>query len=144
MAQKNELGTDDILAQDRAHVWHPMLQHRSLDDKSLMVIREAKGTTVTDAEGRSYLDAYAGLWNVNVGYGRDEIAQAIHDQVKSLSYYSNLQVTAPAARLAADRGGFPQSTPSRAGRLSPLVGAAPENALRGTASTAPADCRPTI
>ena len=102
MAQKNELGTDDILAQDRAHVWHPMLQHSSLDDKSLMVIREAKGTTVTDAEGRSYLDAYAGLWNVNVGYGRDEIAQAIHDQVKSLSYYSNLQVTAPAARLAAE------------------------------------------
>ncbi len=102
MSQKIEPRTDDILAQDRAHVWHPMLQHRSLDDKTLMVVREAKGTTITDAEGRSYLDAYAGLWNVNVGYGRDEIAQAIHDQVKELSYYSNLQVTAPAAQLAAE------------------------------------------
>ena len=99
-------GIDDavnetIRAQDRAHVWHPMFQHRMLEDRDLMVVREAKGTTVVDGEGTSYLDAYAGLWNVNVGYGREEIADAVYAQMKQLSYFPHMHVNVPAAQLAA-------------------------------------------
>ena len=106
MSQTENLDVQEVRAQDRAHVWHPMLQHRSLESRDLTVIREAKGTTLMDGEGRSYLDAYAGLWNVNVGYGREEIAEAVYDQIRRLSYYPNLQVTAPAARLAARLAGI--------------------------------------
>ena len=106
MSQTENLDVREVRAQDRAHVWHPMLQHRSLENRDLTVIREAKGTTLVDGEGRSYLDAYAGLWNVNVGYGREEIAEAVYDQMRRLPYYPNLQVTAPAAQLAARLAGI--------------------------------------
>lgn len=91
----------DIAKQDIEHVWHPMMQHSGLQEKGLMVIREAHGTTVVDEGGREYLDAYAGLWNVNVGYGRKEIADAVYKQMNTLSYYPHLQANEPAAALAA-------------------------------------------
>ena len=100
MADADQLDVGEIRAQDRAHVWHPMVQHRSLEHRDLMVVHRGKGTTVVDAEGREYLDAYAGLWNVNVGYGRREIADAVYEQMLQLSYYPHLQVNLPAARLA--------------------------------------------
>lgn len=101
MLQNDESESSDIRARDRAHVWHPMMQHTELESKDLMVIREASGSTVIDSEGNTYLDAYAGLWNVTVGYGRDEIAEAAYEQMKKLSYYHHMQVTEPAADLAA-------------------------------------------
>ena len=101
MLQNDESESSDIRARDRAHGWHPMMQHTELESKDLMVIREASGSTVIDSEGNTYLDAYAGLWNVTVGYGRDEIAEAAYEQMKKLSYYHHMQVTEPAADLAA-------------------------------------------
>ena len=100
MATKGERDAQQIRTQDRAHVWHPMLQHRVLEDRELTVVREAKGTRVFDSEGREYLDAHAGLWNVNVGYGREKIADAVDEQIRRLSYYPNTLVTEPAAELA--------------------------------------------
>ena len=100
MADTHPLDVGEIRAQDRAHVWHPMVQHRSLEHRDLMVVHRGKGTRVVDAEGREYLDAYAGLWNVNVGYGRQEIATAVYEQMLRLSYYPHLQVNLPAAKLA--------------------------------------------
>jgi len=59
-----QLSVADIAAirmQDRDHVWHPLLQHRALEEgRDLLVIREANGTTLIDAEGNAYLDAYSG------------------------------------------------------------------------------------
>jgi len=78
-----------------------MLQHQALNERELMVVTEARGTTVVDSEGREYLDAYAGLWNVNVGYGREEIADAVREQMVRLSYFPHMQVNEPAALLAA-------------------------------------------
>jgi len=101
MIQGKGSDVEKILAKDRAHVWHPMLQHRLLDDGDLMVVNEGKGTTLVDGKGRSYLDAYSGLWNVNVGYGRKEIAEAVYEQMQQLSYYPNLQVSKPSVELAA-------------------------------------------
>ena len=87
--------------QDRAHVWHPLFQHRVLDDNDLLVIVEGDGCEVKDAHGRTYLDAYAALWNVNVGYGREEIARAAYEQLQKLPYYPLSQVVAPASHLGA-------------------------------------------
>jgi L-2,4-diaminobutyrate transaminase len=67
---------------------------------TLMV--EGAGIRVRDDAGREYLDAMAGLWCVNVGYGRDEIADAISEQARRLPYYHTFasMANAPAARLA--------------------------------------------
>ena len=100
MADERQPDVEEIRAQDRAHVWHPMVQHRTLEHRDLMVIHRGEGTTVVDAEGREFLDAYSGLWNVNVGYGRREIAEAVYEQMLQLSYYPHLHVNVPATNLA--------------------------------------------
>ena len=92
---------DEIRAEAREHLWHPLLQHQTLQQRDLMVIEKGQGTTITDADGRQYLDAYAGLWNVNVGYGREEIARAVYEQMQRLPFYPLSQINEPAARLAA-------------------------------------------
>ena len=87
--------------QDAAHVWHPLLNHRSLAKSPLSVMVQARGCTVTDAGGKSYIDAMAGLWCVNIGYGRKEVADAVYRQLLELPYYPLTQINPPAARLAA-------------------------------------------
>lgn len=86
---------------DRAHVWHPLFQHQRLDETDLLVFKSAHGTTLVDAEGNEYLDAYSALWNVNVGYGRQEIADAVYAQIQELCYYPHSQINVPATELAA-------------------------------------------
>lgn len=85
---------------DKAHVWHPLFQHQRLDETELVVFKSAHGITLVDAEGREYLDAYSALWNVNVGYGRQEIADAVYAQIQELPYYPHSQVNVPATVLA--------------------------------------------
>lgn len=85
---------------DRDHVWHPLFQHQQLDKTDLIVFERASGATITDLDGREYLDAYSALWNVNVGYGRQEIADAVYEQIQRLPYYPLTQINMPAARLA--------------------------------------------
>lgn len=70
------------------HLFHPMSHPRKLDEKPPTVIREGNGVRVIDADGREMVDGVGGLWNVNVGYGRQEINQAIIDQLDKLHYYS--------------------------------------------------------
>jgi len=97
---EKRMSLEDYLKLDKEHIWHPMFQHSLLGEKNLMLIKEANGVTVTDYQGNEYLDAFAGLWNVNVGYGRDEIAEAVYEQMKTLSYYPHSQVNIPATLLA--------------------------------------------
>jgi adenosylmethionine-8-amino-7-oxononanoate aminotransferase len=101
MADTTSTDIQEIVSQDLAHVWHPMTQHRDLTGEKLTVVEKGSGTTVTDAAGNTYLDAYSGLWNVNVGYGREEIAKAVYEQMTALPYYPHTQVNVPAAKLAA-------------------------------------------
>ncbi len=91
---------DSVRSKDRAHVWHPLFQHSQLDTQDLLVMAEAEGCTITDADGRTFLDAYAGLWNVNVGYGRKEITRAVTEQLERLPFYPLSHINEPAARLA--------------------------------------------
>ena len=67
------------------------------------VITEADGCYVTGEDGRRLLDGLAGLWCVNVGYGRLEIADAVHEQMRKLPYYCSFfnSTTEPAIELAA-------------------------------------------
>ncbi len=85
---------------DKSYVWHPLFQHQRLEETDLMVFKSAHGTTVVDEDGREYLDAYSALWNVNVGYGRKEIADAVYAQIQELPYYPHSQINVPATELA--------------------------------------------
>ena len=93
---------------DQAHHLHPFTDHRAMHRAGTHVIRSAKGSTVIDEEGRELLDALAGLWCVNVGYGREEIANAVAEQMRAVAFYPSFfnTTTEPAIRLAARLAGF--------------------------------------
>ncbi|WP_042346162.1 aspartate aminotransferase family protein [Bacillus massiliigorillae] len=87
----------DLLAKDKEYVWHSM---KPYNPDSTMVIEEAKGATVIDHVGNKYVDAMAGLWCVNVGYGRTELADAAYEQLKKMAYFPMTQSHSPAIKLA--------------------------------------------
>src|SRR2546430_14520928 len=72
------------------------------------IIVSGQGATLTDIEGREYVDGMASLWNVNVGYGREVLAAAAAEQMTTLAFSSAYGGfgTAPAIRLAARLGGL--------------------------------------
>ncbi|MBI3470196.1 MAG: aminotransferase class III-fold pyridoxal phosphate-dependent enzyme [Candidatus Solibacter usitatus] len=86
---------------DLEHVWHGNLQHQGLEKRPPLEIVRAEGCWVYDSGGRRYLDAMAGLWCVNVGYGRREIVEAVAAQMAQLPYYPLTQSHPPGAQLAA-------------------------------------------
>lgn len=88
-----------VVAQDLDNVIHPMVQHRALE-RSQMVIVGAQGSTVVDADGTTFLDAMAGLWCVNIGYGRHELADIAAEQMRAIAYYPHTAMNLPAAQLA--------------------------------------------
>jgi L-2,4-diaminobutyrate transaminase len=96
--------THSIEDVDRRYVFHPFTDPRRHEqDGGLMIVR-GSGSTLWDSRGQAYLDAMAGLWCVNVGYGRAELAEAIARQIERLSYYhgfSSMATEAPA--LLAER-----------------------------------------
>ncbi|UOE77617.1 aspartate aminotransferase family protein [Parageobacillus thermoglucosidasius] len=84
------------LAKDRQYIWHSM---KPYNPDATLVVTEAKGCWVTDHTGKKYLDAMAGLWCVNVGYGREELAEAAYEQLKKLAYFPLTQSHVPAIQL---------------------------------------------
>src|SRR5262245_62211045 len=90
----------DVVRRDLDNVLHPAVQHRQLEAEP-MVIVEGRGSTVVDADGTEYLDAMAGLWCVNIGYGRSELADVAAAQMRALPYYPHTAMNQPAAALAA-------------------------------------------
>lgn len=83
----NHLPTAELQALDTAHHMHPFTDGAELAAVGPRVITRAKGVMLTDSEGVDYLDAMAGLWCVNIGYGRDELAQVAARQMSQLPYY---------------------------------------------------------
>jgi len=86
---------------DLQYLWHGNMQHRGLESRPPLEIAGGEGCYVMDADGRRYLDAMAGLFCVNVGYGRREIADAVTAQMAQLAYYPLTQSHGPGAQLAA-------------------------------------------
>ncbi|CDN47117.1 aspartate aminotransferase family protein [Neorhizobium galegae] len=92
----------NLAAIDAAHHLHPFSDMKQLNAKGARVIQRAEGVHIYDSTGRKYLDAFAGLWCVNVGYGRKSIADAAYKQMQELPYYNTFfgTTTEPAALLA--------------------------------------------
>ncbi|MEY2683900.1 MAG: hypothetical protein RJA09_1044 [Pseudomonadota bacterium] len=97
------LSTRDIQALDSAHFLHPFTDHGDLATRGARVITKAEDIYVWDSEGHKILDAMSGLWCVNAGYGRRELADAAHRQMLELPFYNSFFQTTnvPAVRLAA-------------------------------------------
>ncbi len=95
--------TKDIWQKDVDHHVHPWTDFSDFKETGSLVLAEAHGAHIYDSEGNRYLDGIGGLWCVNVGYGRDEIAQAMADQARRMVYYSSFgaHTSVPAAELAA-------------------------------------------
>ena len=85
----NTLTNDQLTQWDHDHFFHPSTHLAQFARREMgnRIIQGAKGVHITDREGRSSLDAFAGLYCVNVGYGRTEIADAIAAQAQDLAYY---------------------------------------------------------
>jgi len=100
----NHLPTAELQALDAAHHMHPFTTNDELAAKGARVITSAKGVFLRDSEGNEILDAMAGLWCVNMGYGRDELVQAATRQMSELPYYNTFFNTThtPAIALATE------------------------------------------
>jgi putrescine aminotransferase len=95
MASYNTQQLQDI---DGQHHIHPFTDHKALMEKGTRIITRADGVYLWDSEGNKILDGMAGLWCVNVGYGRQELVDAATDQMQELPYYNNFfQTTHPPA-----------------------------------------------
>ncbi len=93
---------EQVLALDRAHVIHPISEFRKHEKRGAQIFVGGSGVTLELADGRSLLDGFSGLFNINVGHGRSEIADAVTAQMQRLAYYPSFWDfgNEPAARLA--------------------------------------------
>lgn len=95
--------TKSLQSLDAAHHLHPFTNYKELAAKGSRIITGAEGVYLWDSEGNRILDGMAGLWCVNVGYGRRELVDAATRQLEMLPYYNNFFQTThpPAVELAA-------------------------------------------
>jgi len=98
-ANPNDLS--DVIAADKANVWHHLMQHAMFETADPRIIVEGKGIRVWDATGREMIDAVSGgVWTVNVGYGRERIADAVRDQLVKMNYFAGASGSIPGALFA--------------------------------------------
>ncbi len=80
--------TRNLQQTDAAHHIHPFSDAKVLNKVGSKIIKKAQGVWIWDTEGNKILDGMAGLWCVNIGYGRDELAEVASNQIKELPYYN--------------------------------------------------------
>src|SRR5215470_4103819 len=89
---------------DREGLLHPFTQLKDFADGTLpiRIVEGGKGVWITDQDNKRYLDAFGGLYCVNIGYGRTEVAEAMYAQAKALAYAHSYagQSNEPAIRLS--------------------------------------------
>ena len=85
MAKESPTQRLEQLARDA--VLHPATALKTHQEQGGLIAQSADGVTLTDVHGKTYIDAMAGLWCVNVGYGRKELARAAAEQIEQLGYY---------------------------------------------------------
>ncbi len=98
----NHPSTADMQADDAAHHLHPFTDTAEINAAGARIITGADGVYLQDSDGNRMLDAMAGLWCVNVGYGRKELAEVAYRQMQELPYYNAFFMTShpPAIALA--------------------------------------------
>ena len=96
------MSQSDIQQQDAGHHLHPFTNTGALNKKGARVIARGEGVYVWDEDGNKLLDGMSGLWCVNLGYGRKELAEVAAAQMNELPYYNTFFQTThtPAAKLA--------------------------------------------
>lgn len=99
MLRENDLS--HVVEADRANVWHHLMQHKAFETGEPRIIVEGKGMRVWDQKGKEHIDAVSGgVWTVNVGYGRESIANAVRDQLIKLNYFAGSAGSVPGALFA--------------------------------------------
>lgn len=94
--------TAELRESNYRHHYHPFTDHGDMRRKGARIITRADNVYIYDSDGNRYLDMMAGLWCVNIGYGRTELAEAARNQMEQLPYYNSFFQTAqlPAVELA--------------------------------------------
>lgn len=102
MTTQTSYSTSQLQAMDHAHYLHPFTDHKDLGARGARIIERAEGVYLWDSDGNKVLDGMAGLWCVNIGYGRTELADAAYRQMLELPYYNSFFQCAnpPAIKLA--------------------------------------------
>ena len=89
---------EQVWLDDKAHFVHPFTHFDSFNENGSLIISEAKGAYIFDSRGKRYLDGIGGLWCMSIGYGEEEMVQAVADQARKLSFFSAfVNVTNPPA-----------------------------------------------
>ncbi len=90
-----------VIENDRTRIWHHLTQHKKFETVDPLLIIEGKGLRVWNQAGREHLDAVSGgVWTVNVGYGRERIANAVRDQLVKMNFFAGSMGTIPGANFA--------------------------------------------
>ena len=99
----NHMPTAELQKLDAAHHMHPFTADGALAKKGARIMTRAQGVWLHDSEGNKIIDGMAGLWCVNVGYGRKDLAEVAKNQIEELTYYNTFFQTShvPAIALAA-------------------------------------------
>ncbi len=102
-AREQRYDTKAIQQKDAAHYLHPFTDFKALAAKGARVMVRGEGIYIWDSEGNKLIDGMSGLWNVNLGYGRQELADAAYRQLITLPFYNSFFQTTniPATELAA-------------------------------------------
>jgi putrescine aminotransferase len=98
MNSKQQMDINELQKLDSQHHLHPFTDAKELNEQGTRIIVKADGVYIWDAQDNKLLDGMAGLWCVNAGYGRKEIAEAAYEQLQQLPYYNSFfQCTTPPA-----------------------------------------------
>ena len=103
MSRNRKFDTKELWRKDRDHCIHPWTDFSTFKEEGSLIMAESEGAYVVDSDGRRFIDGIGGLWCVNIGYGREEMAEAIAEQIRQIPYYSTFThvATPPAATLSA-------------------------------------------
>jgi putrescine aminotransferase len=96
----NHMPTHELQALDAAHHMHPFTTQEALATRGARVITRADGVWITDSDGNRIIDGMAGLWCVNIGYGRERLAEVAARQMKELPYYNTFFMTTHVPAIA--------------------------------------------
>lgn len=105
---KVELKAKELFEKDKKYLWHAMSRY---DQNAVpMIAGHGEGAWFTDIQGKRYLDGVSGLWCLNLGHGRQEIAQAAYEQMMNVSYFPLTLSHIPAIELSAKLSELLQGT----------------------------------
>ena len=95
------MSDNTIIQNDKDHIWHHLTQHKAFESSDPMIVSKAKGMIVTDTKGNEYLDGTSGgVWTVNLGFGRDDMVEAVSNQLTKIPYFAGSFGNEPAAEYA--------------------------------------------